>query len=56
MAFVVALLIVIAWVVSLLVLLRVARRKGWAERAKQGIIVGSAVALAIAGIIHKALR
>jgi hypothetical protein len=56
MAFVVALLIVSAWVVSLIVLLRVARRKGWGEWAKQGIVVGLAVVLAIAGVIYKTLR
>ena len=56
MAFVVVLLIVIAWAVSLLVSLRVARRKGWGEWAKQGIIVGLAVAFAIAAVIYKTLR
>jgi len=50
------LLIAVAWGASLIALLRLARRKGWSEWAKQGIIVGLALALGIAGVVYKALR
>jgi len=49
-------LLVVAWAVALLALLRLARRRGWGEWAKQGIVVACALLLTTGGLIYHASR